>query len=81
MAKTAKNISDKTALRIKQLRLSKGLTQQQLGKKIFKSESTVRMWELGKTEPDIETLGNLSEVFNVSIDYLLGKRKDGVDGG
>ena len=67
-----KNISNKTANRIKQLRIANGLTQQGLAKKLFKSDSTVRMWELGKSEPDIETLEKLSIIYGVSVDYLIG---------
>lgn len=76
MANRTKKISDKTATRIKQLRIARELTQVELAKKLFKSESAVRMWELGKSEPDIETLGKLSEIFGVNIDYLLGNDKD-----
>ena len=61
------------AHRIKDLRQKEKLTQAQLGEKLFKSESTVRMWELGKSEPDIDTLNILASVFNVSTDYLIGR--------
>ena len=42
---------------------------------LYKSESTVRMWELSKSEPDNETLLCLASIFGVSVDYLLGKEK------
>ena len=38
---------------------------------LYKSESTVRMWELGKSEPDLEMLKKIANFFNVSVDYLL----------
>lgn len=59
------------SVRIKELRKSQGLTQVELGVKLHKAGSTVRMWELGKSYPDAETLVVLAQVFNVSTDYLL----------
>ena len=56
---------------IKALRQARSLTQVELGGKLHKAGSTVRMWELGKAYPDTDTLIALSQVFNVSTDYLL----------
>ncbi len=72
MASRLKNISDDLADRLKSLRKENSLTQKELANKLFKSESTVRMWELGKSEPDLETVNKLSVIFGVSVDYLLG---------
>ena len=58
-------------LMIKQYREKNNLTQKELAEKIDKSESTVRMWELGKSEPDLETLILLSEIFNTDVNDLL----------
>lgn len=41
--------------RLKELRIEAGLTQLELAKKLNKSDGAVRMWELGKSEPDRET--------------------------
>lgn len=62
--------------RIKSLRVKHGFTQKQLGEKLNKSESSVRMWELGYSEPDIDTLGLLSSIFSVRIDYITGNDND-----
>ncbi len=59
--------------RLRALRDARGLTQAALGSQLHKGESTVRMWELGKNEPDHQTLVALAEFFNVSVDYLLGR--------
>ena len=59
--------------RIKELRKKAALTQNELSKKVNKSESSVRMWELGRSEPDIDTLNILAEIFSVSTDYITGK--------
>lgn len=58
--------------RIKQLRKEKGLTQAELGKLINVTKVSVCCYEKGTRLPSLETLIDLSNVFKVSIDYLLG---------
>ena len=57
--------------RIKKLRRSRGDLQKDLALALNKSESAVRMWELGKSEPDIETLKLIAERYSVSVSYLV----------
>lgn len=71
MPSRAKNFNDSVGASIKQLRLSKNITQKEMAEHFHKSESAVRMWELGKSEPDLEMLKQIAAYFNVSIDYLL----------
>lgn len=59
--------------RIKDLRYSKRLTQKDLAKLLNVKPTTVSGWELGRNEPSIDTLNNLSKIFDVSVDYLTGK--------
>ena len=59
--------------RIKELRKEKSLSQEKLAKKLGVSRSTVSMWEIEQSEPDIELLIKLSSVFDCSLDYLTGK--------
>lgn len=66
MSKTA------TASIISELRKKAHMTQSELAKKIGKGTSTLQKYELGLLEPSIDTLTKLSDIFNVSIDYLLG---------
>ncbi len=61
--------------RLKQLRLSKKMTQEALAKKLGVSISTVGMYERGQRNPDNEMLIKISKVFNISIDNLLGVRE------
>lgn len=56
---------------MKKLRKNAGMTQNELADKLSKSGSAVRMWELGSNEPDINTLVELSAIFDCSLDYLL----------
>lgn len=60
---------------IKSLRKKEGLTQKQLAVKLGKKESTIRMWELGLNEPTLSSIIELSNMFNVSIDELVGLKK------
>lgn len=59
--------------RIKQLRMEKHLLQSDLAKHIGKSERIVGFYENGERDPSTETLLKLADLFDVSIDYLLGK--------
>lgn len=59
--------------RIKQLRVEKNLLQSDVAKYIDKSERIVGFYEKGERDPNTETLIKLSELFDVSIDYILGK--------
>lgn len=57
----------------KQLRISSGLTQQEVANKLGISRSTIGMYETGAREPDYATLETIADFFNVDIDYLLGR--------
>lgn len=57
---------------IKNLRIKKGITQEELGNMLNKTKNNISQYETGKRTPDADTLLKLSEIFNVSIDMLLG---------
>lgn len=61
----------KTGKFIARLRKAKGLTQEELGRRVFVSNKTVSRWENGNYMPDIHTLQLLSKEFSVSVDELL----------
>ncbi len=58
--------------RIRFLRLKSGMKQEQLAQKILVSQSSLSGYENGKFEPDSKTLRKIADVFQVSVDYLLG---------
>jgi len=58
--------------RLHQLREEKGLTRVQVAKEFAVSPSTYGKWELGKRKPDSDTMIKLAELYQVSVDYLLG---------
>ncbi|CRH17494.1 Helix-turn-helix family protein [Carnobacterium maltaromaticum] len=61
------NIGDK----IKEQRLRKELTQEQLSALLNVSRSTVSSWEVGRNYPDLETIVAISDLFGISLDNLL----------
>ena len=58
---------------IKSLRMKAGLTQKDLAEKLFVTSQAVSRWENGDVEPSISTLQSLSDIFNVSIDEIIGR--------
>ena len=61
------------AATIKRLRLERGITQEQLASMLKVSRSTIGMYETGSREPDFETCEAIADIFNVDMDYLLGR--------
>lgn len=57
---------------LKKARKAKGLTQVEVAEKIGLSQSSYSYWERGTTKIDNISLTRLSELFGVSVDYLLG---------
>lgn len=58
---------------LKKLRLEQNLTQKELAEKLFITHQAVSSWEKGKTLPDINTLSQLGDFYNITIDNLLLK--------
>lgn len=61
------NISD----RIQHLRKGKGISQEELADKLGVSRQSVSKWESEQTSPDIEKVILMSDLFEVTTDYLL----------
>ncbi len=58
---------------IKQLRKSKGLSQEELAIKLNVVRQTISKWEQGLSVPDAEMLVSISEVFETPVSTLLGE--------
>ena len=56
---------------IKKLREERGMTQDELAEKLNVTRQAVSNWETGKTQPDIETLTRLAEIFDVSVERII----------
>ena len=57
--------------RITLLRKTIGMNQLQLAQKLHVSASAIGMYEQGRRTPSIEILIQMSQLFNVSLDYLI----------
>ncbi|HIU57328.1 MAG TPA: helix-turn-helix transcriptional regulator [Candidatus Ornithomonoglobus merdipullorum] len=57
--------------RIAELRKEKHLNQTGLGLKLNVSQKMISAYESGAHQPSIETLIRMSEIFNVSVDYMI----------
>ncbi len=69
------NIAD----RLKELRKKAGYSQEQLAEMLNISRQAVSKWESAQGNPDIENLIKLTEIYNVSADYILsGQEKEEV---
>ena len=66
------NIGEK----IKELRTKNKLTQQELGDKLYVSDKTISSWESGRTLPDINTLIDISNIFNISVSNFVSNTND-----
>ncbi len=62
--------------RLKELREEKQLTQEELGKFLNVSRQAISSYESEETEPSINNLIKLANIFNISLDYLLGRTKE-----
>lgn len=58
--------------KLKELRKNQNLTQSDIAKKLGITRSSVNAWELGISIPSTRYVVELSELFGVSADYLLG---------
>ncbi|MFG6369283.1 MAG: helix-turn-helix domain-containing protein [Lachnospiraceae bacterium] len=57
--------------KLKELRMSKGLTQHYIAEQLQINDRSYQNYEYGKREPDIKSIILLSVILNVSLDELL----------
>lgn len=60
---------------INNIRKEKGMTQEEFAKKFHVTRQTVSNWENEKCYPDLLTLVNISDDFNISLDIMLKENK------
>ena len=58
---------------IRFLRLKVNLTQDKLAESIGVTTNTIQNWESGNKKPSLKAILTISDFFNVSTDYLLGR--------
>ena len=59
--------------RIKELRKKSGMTQTDLAKKLGVTKGTISTWETGSRTPSFDALDQMSEMFEATFDYLMGR--------
>ena len=59
-------------VRLKELRQQNGYTQKELSKLVNYSQNLISTWESGTHESNNKALISLANIFNVSVDYLIG---------
>lgn len=59
---------------LKKLRYSSHLTQDELSKKLNMPQATYNSYEIGRSSPTVEPLIKIADFYNVSIDYLVGRK-------
>jgi len=61
--------------RLRELRESRHLSQEALGKKVNKSKPVISSYENNLKVPPVDILVDLAVLYNVSLDYLVGLEK------
>lgn len=63
---------NKFSEKLKELRTDKGLTQNQLAKKLGFTHTAINLWESKKRVPNFDAVILIAQYFGVSTDYLAG---------
>ncbi|MEB9422705.1 helix-turn-helix transcriptional regulator [Bacillus cereus] len=56
------------------LRKKQGFTQNDIAHRLNVARSTYTNWEAGRAEPDLKTLIEIANIYNVSLDNLVGRK-------
>jgi transcriptional regulator with XRE-family HTH domain len=62
--------------RIKELRLKKDLTQEELATRLGVKRPTLANWEIDRAAPGYAQLTEMAKIFTVSVDYILGPNQN-----
>lgn len=61
--------------RLKDLRLQFELTQKEVAEQLNITTQSYQAYEIGKTVPKLKHIIVLADIFDVSIDYLVGRKE------
>ena len=64
-------IKEHIAANIASLRKNSGMSQAELAEKLHYTDKAISKWERGESTPDVDSLDEISKIFNVSIEYLF----------
>ncbi len=74
------NVKEKVEINgeiLKGARETKGLSQEELAKKIFSTRQSISNWETGKKVPTLENIKRLAEILEIPVDDLIIKNTEG----
>ena len=66
------------AERLQELRRKAGYSQEQVAEKLGISRQAISKWESGQGNPEIDNVVKLTEIYNVSADYILLGRENNI---
>ena len=61
------------------LRKASGMTQRELGDRLFVSDKTISRWECDECTPDLSLIPSLAEIFGITTDELLRGERNNLD--
>ena len=61
---------------LKEAREARGMTQKQVAEVLGRRQQIVGHWETGYAQPDANTLFELCDIYDISIDEAFGKKKE-----
>ena len=61
------------------LRRANGMTQRELGEKLYVSDKTVSRWECDECAPDLSLIPSIAEIFGITTDELLRGERNNPD--
>ena len=59
--------------RLREMRLLKGYTQENIAKDLNVSQGTYNNWETGRRIPELQTILKIADYYNIELDYLFGR--------
>ena len=62
--------------RLRQLRKAAKLTQSQVAERLSIRQNTYSEYETGNSHPPVETLAKLADMYDVTVDYMIGRTSD-----
>ncbi len=59
--------------RIREMRIIKGLRQEDIAAELGVSQGTYNNWETGRRTPELETILKIADFYDVKLDYIFGR--------
>lgn len=66
--------------KLQKLRKERGMSQEELAEKLMVTRQTISKWELNQSTPELEFIARLSDILEVTTDYLIKEQVEVADG-